>query len=587
MAKRPDISGEDFQADWREAVARMFVNHPGLKSRDGREFFDQGPEVSVWRTGLIEFATAFLESADTITADTSADALEWYRGMLESLRHAVTGQFPSYDASDDAATLLADINLKLADVERRYKVRHLVERAADAKADGPQVDIDTLELIHRHHDGWISLCRQANDGHQDLAGVRANKLREYLPKLLPWLMTDSFFSINASYRAKSTRSPVTGLLMPDRREISLRYLTACYLDLDTYNADPPLDWPDNYTAILRAVEANVIPAPSIVFRSGRGLYTIWLLTQDRTGALQSAHPWEISLYKQVNQELGRRLSEFEPRLCVDSIHDAARLLRVPGTINSKSTEPVIADVLVTKRGLMPSYPLVELAETVNVQRVLPQDFYRVTGGRAIQDRGSCPARRNGAVAVSERRAHDILTICQHRRGFDHGRRRRSLSYLAEFARWAGWTLSRTEQMVLSLARICRPPYPSEANDTPPQDIVRQAFTERLRKRHVNDKLAKFFRVTPEMAAELNLQSTMPQAERDRRAAERIPRASAQTSRRARIRELVLKHPGNYPTGNALARTLESDGLGAHRATVYRDLNAVLADLRAKTAKSVA
>jgi len=442
--------------------------------------------------------------------------------------------------------------------------------------DLPEVDVDAIELIHRHQDGWITFCRQVNDNMENLGGVRANRLREYLPKLLPFLMIDAYFSLNASYRAYRTRNDETGLLHGDRREISLRYLNACYVDLDTYKGSPPLEWPMNLAAVLDAAERDVIPPPSIIVRSGRGLYLIWLLANERTGALQTAKPWERAMYSQVNRALAERLNGYNPSLYADSIHDAARVLRVFGSINSKSREPVLAQVQVTARGMAPSYALDEMAELVGVPRILPRDHYRIPAGREIRNRGSAPNRRRGPEALARHRADDVLAIAQDVGGFPHGMRGRALAYLAEFMRWGGWTLSETTATVAQVAAGCRPAYPHEANDVAPERIALDAFKATSRRRHQSARLAAWFKVTDEQAERLGLTSIIPERTRDKRRLAPSPREQAQEERRALIRKMIEERPGDYPSLRVMQRRLAEQGVKASVETIRKDVAAILA-----------
>jgi len=451
------------------------------------------------------------------------------------------------------------------------------------------IDVDTIELIHgieRQQDGFITFCRKVRgEGHQDLAGVKVAELRQWLPELLPWLVRDAYFTVNAAFKGGMGKNRITGL--PDtrvfvrgkydgtiRREARLRYLNACYVDLDCYKSG--LQWSDGVGVVLRAQDENIIPPPSIIVRSGRGIYLLWLLSSEREGAQQRAFASEVVLYKQINRALIATLNNYEPRLRADSqAADAARILRVPGSEHTKAQQPVVAQVQVVAGGRVPVFTLKELAAFYGIP-VTPQLPERSsTYLRPIKKRGSCPARRRGAIATGHRRLSDLHAITQHRGGIAQGKRFVSLRYLCQFARAAGYTLSDIESMAAEFAKTCRPPYPSDDDDVQVVEIVKGVWIEKRGRVLNNDSIAKFFQVTPELAEELNLQSIIPEAVKDARAAEPSPREQAQVARREIIREIVARHPGIRPSLRAIGAELDAADLHAAKDTISRDLKAVL------------
>lgn len=463
------------------------------------------------------------------------------------------------------------------DYEKMVSYEHSQKLKAFQDSDTQEIDVDTIELIHgieRQQDGFISICRKINSEHQDLAGIRVAELRQWLPKLLPWLVKDSYFSVNASYRAAPYNSNVTGLSSAWRKEKHLRYLNACYADMDCYKAG--LAWPDALRIIAMIQENNLIPPASIIGRSGRGLYLLWLLTSQRQGAQQRAFPHEIELYKQINRSLIESLNKYEPRLQADvRAIDAARLLRVPGSLNSKAKDPVKYIVQATSGGLAPVFTLKYLAEFLRLPAIpqLPTSFYK----RLVKDPGSCPARRRGRIGRARKRLSDLMTLFQHRCGFEYGTRRRSLTFVALFAKTAGCQLSHIQKLIQGLAADCRPPYPSEPDDIAPETIVKNVWVERG-KNPRSDKLAGFFKVTPQLAEELNLQSIVPAEIREERKALPPARLTARHARRNAIRHM-LKGKGTYPSIRKLQARLERLGLSASFETVRKDRETVLAELR--------
>lgn len=83
--------------------------------------------------------------------------------------------------------------------------------------------------------------------------------------------------------------------------------------------------------------------PSLVVHSGHGLQAWWLLNEpwlfdefaERIRASRMARAWDISLRKRAERQLG---------YTVDAVGDVSRILRLPGTLNTKSA-PVTVRVL--------------------------------------------------------------------------------------------------------------------------------------------------------------------------------------------------------------------------------------------------
>lgn len=433
-----------------------------------------------------------------------------------------------------------------------------------------EIDIDTIELIHgieRHQDGYVSFCRKINKEHQDLAGIKVSELRQYLPEILPWILKDSYFSVNASYRSAPWINRVTGLPSPWRKEIRLRYLNACYCDIDCYKAG--LDWSNAVQIILQAQDKNIIPPSSIIARSGRGIYLLWLLTSERLGAQQRAFPQEIVLYKQINKFIIRRLAEYESKLNPDHIHDAARILRVPGSIHTKANQQVNYLIQVTGGGRMPVYTLKDLAKTFNIPMIPLPTESNITWKRQIKNRGSVPAKRQGKIATGNYRMSDLLTIAQHREGFKKGKRWKSISYFCYFAKASGYTLKDIEKQAYEIAKKCKPAYPSEKNDTPVSDIVKNIWIK-YTPRFNNDTLADFFKITPELAEELNLHSIIPSQTAVKRKNEPSQQAKNRQERKKVLKDILNKRPGNRPSLRKLKLMLENEGISTNKDTIRKD-----------------
>lgn len=107
----------------------------------------------------------------------------------------------------------------------------------------------------------------------------------------------------------------------------LKALNALYVDLDWHKtANWRTQSPDEVeAAILRHACASNLPAPSVVLRSGRGSALIWLIDEMPPQVLPR---WQSTM---------RALGDVFARFGADrSSQEAARIFRLPGSINEKS-----------------------------------------------------------------------------------------------------------------------------------------------------------------------------------------------------------------------------------------------------------
>jgi hypothetical protein len=116
-------------------------------------------------------------------------------------------------------------------------------------------------------------------------------------------------------------------------------LRAVYVDIDN-NQDLP--------GVLEAVHDSQLPEPSYVVSSGNGLHLYWLI--------ERAGPECLGLWRAV---IGKLTQALKPVGADPVAKDVTRLLRVPGTINSKNGAKVEGFILDPE-----PWPIEELAEEV-------------------------------------------------------------------------------------------------------------------------------------------------------------------------------------------------------------------------------
>lgn len=236
-----------------------------------------------------------------------------------------------------------------------------------AKPSGP--DLAPIMAMHRSHDGWIAFAtKNSHDAqYQTLWSVRAKDLEGYFPQLIPALDADAYFSINGFYRAgfgRARRSP-HGLDLPraERSTGSLRWLTACFADLDCYKLK--LTAGQVIGSIIDAQDRDEIPPASMLVRSGQGVWAFWFLVEhDKPNEPVRAWPENITLWCAIQHRLTERFAA----LGADAgARDPARVTRIPGSINGKSGARVAYWIQADAGGNRFVYGLHELAVLLGVQ----------------------------------------------------------------------------------------------------------------------------------------------------------------------------------------------------------------------------
>lgn len=167
--------------------------------------------------------------------------------------------------------------------------------------------INYLDTLHSDSKGWITKA-EMNCGYKQWH-YRYNELLEQ-----DFNQENVYISINTFYSTF-------------RRLEYLKELKAQFIDLDIYKTKFSKE------QIIMHLEADYfnkkIPRPNLIIDSGRGLYLIWLLNSVPSKALP--------LWKAVEEYL---YSVLKPFGADRQALDPTRVLRVPGSINSKSNTTV-------------------------------------------------------------------------------------------------------------------------------------------------------------------------------------------------------------------------------------------------------
>lgn len=168
-----------------------------------------------------------------------------------------------------------------------------------------------IERLHGQSKGFITLASKNNDNYKQwhYKTKDIENKEEYIIEVI-----NSYISQNTFYK-------------PQRRIENIKELRALYIDLDVYNT--------KYTkeGVIYFLENDlygIIPRPNFIIDSGRGLYYILLI--------EAVPSMALPLWYAVQRFLFENLKEFGADV---KALDPTRILRIPGTLNSKSNSTVM------------------------------------------------------------------------------------------------------------------------------------------------------------------------------------------------------------------------------------------------------
>ena len=153
-------------------------------------------------------------------------------------------------------------------------------------------------------DGYNQIFK--NNSNFKIINVKSKDVFDKLSKLL--LNEDVYVQINTTYK-------------PVRCSENIRQFRALYIDIDNQENNEC----QCFYEVWELSQKGVIPEPSLYIASGRGVHLYWII---ENAPYQARHTW---------QELEDFLYRNLKHLGADKrATDCVRLLRVPGTINSKN-----------------------------------------------------------------------------------------------------------------------------------------------------------------------------------------------------------------------------------------------------------
>jgi hypothetical protein len=320
-----------------------------------------------------------------------------------------------------------------------------------------------MTALHRGTDSYVTFHRTPRGGgFKNLFSIRASHLKAEVPARLPALKSDAFFSINGfwNYALKPGR-PIVRFIngVPSRKADHLRYLNACYSDIDFYNTG--LDYKGTFNTIRNLVAKHALPPPSFGLRS-RGLWLFWLLRDEKQPALPPRYSANRHAYVQIQKKLHSLISQIGADA---KARDAARVTRVPGSKNSKNKTNVQVLWPANGRSLV-RYKLTELARFLKIglpQRITPDRWklIRRTWAAMLRRRlayhKSRQTKPNRWKPVDEQRVEQFRTLEALRSGFYDGQRNDAAFIYARLLTTWGCSPKQIQSEVRCLGRSCTPP----------------------------------------------------------------------------------------------------------------------------------
>lgn len=201
------------------------------------------------------------------------------------------------------------------DRDRIYKeFGFILPKSADINVGCGLTMFDFVNIFHNNTTGYITGSKLFED--EDWKERHYNSLNDLVAAINP--KENSYFSVNTMYRK-------------ERAVENIREITALWLDLDIYNIG--IGQVKARNLIKKGVEQGMFPTPTLICSSGGGLYAFWKIEHVPGKSKKVLALWQaiMSVFHNNAEKLG-----LAPDLAAK---DAARVLRVMGTVNSKWDKP--------------------------------------------------------------------------------------------------------------------------------------------------------------------------------------------------------------------------------------------------------
>jgi len=292
-------------------------------------------------------------------------------------------------------------------------------------------DVRPIIELHRGNDGYVAFQRRGRDGKfEPVCSVRASELDQLFPEFIaPHVDEESYFTINASFLS-AKRLARRSEVIPEMTHACwgseiLRWLTACYVDLDCYKmgltVGQCLGW------CVDAQDKGIIPPVSIYMRSGRGLWAFWMLHEDGDDNIRiPVRAWseKISTYRRIERQMLRKFANVGSDA---KAADPSRVTRVPGSLHRGAGRRVDYWFQMDQDGRPFSYRLDELAVLVGARPTRYTPSLRSAVNPAASERA-----KKGYDASHKQRLSRMLNLIGQRGFIEEGCRNHAALLLASF-----------------------------------------------------------------------------------------------------------------------------------------------------------
>lgn len=408
--------------------------------------------------------------------------------------------------------------------------------------------------LHRHQDGYVAFAveRDGGEDFRPLVSIRASELETWFPAFRDQLMKDAFVGINADWRLRSYGEHGAVYGFPLHRSDRLRYINACYVDVDFHKLG--LDAGTVIGRVINLQDSGQLPYASMIVKSGQGLWLLWLIHDvDDADVSQRAFPDKLELYSRIQNAIIERMLPLGADM---TARDAARHIRIPGSLHTQAEATVEWWI----QGAGDSGYIYTLPELAKVFKAIPTKRHH---GELIAHN---PAKRRGWVALNARRLKDFNTLRVLRGGFSAGCRNNA-------AKIYGWLLCcnaipKADRLALLtvMGEQCLPRL-----STPE---IKAAWRYTGIRRMRDQKIADWLKVTP--AESEVLEHLPPAGLAPAPKPVRVSMAAIKGSiiaRRAEIQANITE-TGNIPTVRSMAAILNSKGHSGNHEIVNRDYKAL-------------
>jgi len=310
--------------------------------------------------------------------------------------------------------------------------------ATNAWTDFERPSLNPLARIIRANGDpqlYVVLARNSADGvHHELASFPADELENGLfANLERELWADGFVTPNGFFLPAKERDGVHRIAarsthvpeLPKANRQHLRTLSAVLVDVDCKNVG--LSYGQALGAIEDMVEAGSLPQPSAYWRSGTGMWVLWLL-RDRLEPHRAppAHPKLVNFWKRIGRAAHGKLvavgADIGPSI------NPKTFIRVPGSTNHKSGRRAQAHFSVDATGEPFLYTLDELASALGLP---PLPLRTPAIERAVsKDPRNVLKGMRGAAGRAHRALLQFDYLREQRVGFSEGVRGNALDLYA-------------------------------------------------------------------------------------------------------------------------------------------------------------